>query len=198
MPKWAKWMLGAFGLLVVISIAAGGTNKTTSSSPNTEKSSGRASVTCGSKATDDCTPHVGSDDSTRVDALIWRLSSVRQVATIGEQQYGGGAKANGVFLVLKLRVHSDKNESATLTDSTIKLETHGNTYDADSDGTIAAMGAGEQPFFLDTIGPDSDRRGTVVFDVPRSVLGQKTEVRFNELGFGSTHAYIVLPSQIPS
>jgi hypothetical protein len=123
---------------------------------------------------------------------------VRQTATIGEQQYGAGASANGVFVVLKLRVHSDKNESATLTDSTIKLETHGNTYDADNDGTIAAMAAGEQPFFLNTIGPDSSRRGIVVFDVPRSILGQKVEVRFNELGFGSTHGYIVLPSQIPS
>jgi hypothetical protein len=198
MPKWAKWMLGAFGLLVVISIATSGSNKNTSSSPNTEKSSRRTTVKCDSKATDDCTPHVGSNNSTRVDALIWRLSSVRQTATIGEQQYGGGARANGVFLVLKLRVHSDKNESATLTDSTIKLETHGNTYDADNDGTVAAMGAGEQPFFLDTIGPDSDRRGTVVFDVPRTVLEHKTELRFNELGFGSTHGYIVLPSQIPS
>jgi len=197
MPKWANWTLGAFGLLVVISIAAGGSNKNTSS-PGTEKSSTGHKVTCGSKAADDCTPHVGSNDSTRVDALIWRLSSTRQTATIGEQQYGGGAKANGVFLVLKLRVHSDKNESATLTDNTIKLETNGNTYDADNDGTIAAMGAGEHPFFLDTIGPDSDRRGTVVFDVPRKVLGQKIEVRFNELGFGSTHGYIVLPSLISS
>jgi hypothetical protein len=198
MPKWAKWMLGAFGLLVVIGIAAGGSNTNTSGSPDTEKSSARVAVPCGSKATDDCTPHVGSNDSTRVDALIWRLSSVRQTATIGEQQYGGGARANGIFVVLKLRVHSDKNESATLMDSTIKLETRGNTYDADNDGTIAAIGAGEEPFFLDTIGPDSDRRGTVVFDVPRSVLDHKVEVRFNELGFGSTHGYIALPSQIPS
>jgi hypothetical protein len=198
MPQWAKWMLGAFGLLVVISIAAGGSSKNTSSSPSTEKSSASDKVTCGSKATDDCTPHVGFSHSTRVDALIWRLSSASQTATIGEQQYGAGAKASGVFLVLRLRVHSDKNESATLTDSTIKLETHGNTYDADNDGTIAAMSTGEQPFFLDTIGPDSDRRGTVVFDVPRSVLDQKIEVRFNELGFGSTHGYIILPSHIPS
>lgn len=134
----------------------------------------------------------------RVDALIRRLTSVRRAQTIGDQQYGLGEKANGVFLVLNLGVHSDRNESATLIDSTIKLEVDGNTYDADSDGTIAAMGSGQEPFFLDTIGPDSDLRGTVVFDVPHSVLDQKPEVRFNELGFGSTQGYIRLPSRIPS
>ena len=96
--------------------------------------------------------------------------------------------------MLKLKVRSDKNESATLSDNSIKLETNGNTYDADSDGSIAAIGAGQEPFFLDTIGPDSDRRGTVVFDVPRKVLAQKIEVRFNELGFGETHGYIRRPS----
>jgi hypothetical protein len=55
-------------------------------------------------------------------------------------------------------------------------------------------GRPEEPFFLDTIGPDSDRRGTVVFDVSRKVLSQKIEARFNELGFGETHGYIRLPS----
>jgi hypothetical protein len=53
---------------------------------------------------------------------------------------------------------------------------------------------GDQPFFLDTVGPDSDRNGTVVFDVPKSKLGSKMEVRFGELGFGETHGYIRLPS----
>jgi Domain of unknown function (DUF4352) len=212
MPKWAKWTLGIFGLLVVISIATGGASTNTTNSPAVTQtaagdtdaakpSSGGThakTATCGSRATDGCTPHVGPNDSVRVDALIWRLASVRQAKTIGDRQYGLGEKANGVFLVLDLRVHSDKDESATLIDSTIKLETGGNTYDADSDGTIAAMGAGQEPFFLDTIGPDSDRRGTVVFDVPRNILDQKLEIRFNELGFGSTHGYIRLPGRIPA
>ena len=144
MPKWAKWTLGIFGLLVVISIASSGGSKNTSKSqdaakvasgetPAAKAPSGDTTATCGSKATDECTPHVGPSNSARVDALIWRLTSVRQTQTIGEQQYGLGAKANGVFLVLNLSVHSDRNESATLTDSTIKLETDGNTYDADND-----------------------------------------------------------------
>jgi Domain of unknown function (DUF4352) len=158
-------------------------------------SSAKKSSSCGSKATNDCTPHRSSNASVRVDALIWRVRSATTAKTIGDQTYGLGAKANGRFVIVKLRVHSDKNESATLTDNVIKLEINGNTYDADTDGTVAVLGeGGDQPFFLDTIGPDSDRNGIVVFDVPKSKLGGKIEVRFAELGFGETHGYIRLPS----
>jgi hypothetical protein len=138
---------------------------------------------------------VASTGSVRVDALIWRIKSARTAKTIGDQSYGLGAKANGRFVVVKLKVHSDKNESAQLSDNVIKLEIGGNTYDPDNDGTVAVMGSGgDQPFFLDTVGPDSDRNGTVVFDVPTSKLRDKVEVRFGELGFGETHGYIRLPN----
>jgi hypothetical protein len=149
---------------------------------------------CAKKATDDCIPHVGFGGSVRVDALIWKVTSVRVADALGDQEYGLGAKANGRFVVVTLRVHSEKNESATLTSDVAKLEVGGNTYSTDSDGTIAAMGSGEEPFFLEDIGPDSDVTGKVVFDVPAKVLSRKVEIRFNELGFGSTHGYIRLPA----
>ena len=151
---------------------------------------------CGTKATDDCTPHVSFGGSVRVDALVWKVQSVRAATALGDQQYGLGAKANGRFVVVTLKVHSKKNESATLTDNAFQLEVDGNKYDTDSDGTIAAMGAGEEPFFLEDIGPDADVTGKVVFDVPKSVLSKKVEMRFNELGFGSTHGYIDISSQL--
>lgn len=173
----------------VVMTACASTDDQGSGSSSTGKS-----ANCGTKATDDCTPHVGSNGKVRVDALIWRLKSAKTADTIGDQQYGLGAKASGRFIIVKLKVHSDKDQSATLTDESIKLEVNGNTYDADNDGTVAAIGSGEQPFFLDTIGPDADRSGTVVFDVPKKVLKKKIEVRFNELGFGETHGYIQLPS----
>lgn len=176
-----KWMLCAGAM--ALALGAAGCATTGSSSGG----SGGSKAACGTRATDSCTPHVGSSGHVRVDALVWHLTSARTAKAIGNQQFGLGAKANGVFVIVKLRVHSDKNQSATLTDDAVKLEVRGNTYDADSDGTVAAMGAGEQPFLVDTIGPDSDRNGTVVFDVPPRVLREGPELRFNELGFGSTH-----------
>jgi hypothetical protein len=186
-------------MLVVASTALGCAATDTSTSSSTSDSGGSSSKqakkkSCGIKATDSCTPHVGPAGKVRVDALVWKIVSATTAKTIGDQQYGLGAKANGRFVILKLKVHSVRDQSADLSDNVIKLEINDNTYDADNDGTVAAVGAGEQPFFLDTIGPDSNRNGTVVFDVPPRKLKGKVEARFNELGFGSTHGYIRLPS----
>lgn len=192
---------GAVTCCAGLGMAGCGTTDAESGSSSDSKSSSTLSKSkekpssCGTKATDDCTPHVASNGSVRVDALIWKVRSVKTAQAIGDQTYGLGAKATGRFVIVKLKVHSEKNESAQLSDDVIKLEIGGNTYDPDNDGTVAVMGSGaEQPFFFDTVGPDSDRNGTVVFDVPKSKLKGKVEVRFGELGFGETHGYIRLPS----
>lgn len=210
MRKALKWIVLGFVGLVVIAAIAGGSSDSDNSSSGSDKSSESASADdgskttaskksdsdagCGIKATDDCTPHVGSDGKVRVDALVWKVRSARVAKTIGDQTYGLGAKASGRFVIVKLKVHSDKDESAQLSDNVLKLEVDGNAYDPDNDGTVAAIGDGQQPFFFDSIGPDSDKNGTVVFDLPASKLGKKIEVRVGELGFGETHGYIELPS----
>ena len=96
---------------------------------------------------------------------------------------------------LNLNVRSDKNESATLTDAIVSIETSdGNVYKADSDGTIAAIGDGDDPLWFEDIGPDASVSSKVVFDLPSSALHKKLSVRFNELGFGSNHGYSALPT----
>jgi hypothetical protein len=211
LPKWAKWSLGIFVLLIAISALAGGEEGSDQSDKASEKeaqSSGAgseegsdeeggtgASEACGTTATDDCTPHVGPTEKVKVDALLWQIESVRTTPTIGEQTYGLGEKANGIYIVANLEVTSTKDESATLSDDVVTLVVDGgNTYNTDSDGTFAAMGEGQEPFFLTDIGPDSTISGPVVFDVPPSVLGKKLELSFGELGFGSTKGFIRLPS----
>ena len=125
---------------------------------------------------------------------MWGVKSARTTPTIGEQQYGLGEKANGVFIVADLSVTSKKDESATISDDVIKLIVNGgNTYSADSDGTFAAMTDGQEPLFLTDIGPDSTLTAPVVFDVPASVIGKKLELSFSELGFGSSQGFIRLP-----
>jgi hypothetical protein len=212
---WYKrpWVI-ILGVLILIGIVAGGGSDSGDDNPDSgteqavqnapppppsdtaeqEDAEPAAADDCGFTATDDCTPHVLMGKTVRVDAMIWRVDSVRVAQTIGDQQYGLGAKADGAFVIVKLRVRSDKDESATLSDDVVKLETHGNTYDPDNDGSVAAIGAGDEPFFLETIGPDSTERGTVVFDVPKKVLSQTVELRFGELGFGPTHGYIRIPN----
>ena len=42
-------------------------------------------------------------------------------------------------VVVKLKAASKKDESVTLSDNVIKLEVNGNTYDPDSDGSVARV-----------------------------------------------------------
>src|SRR5205085_1040402 len=149
---------GAFALL------SGGANSCSTSNSGSNKSSGgnaaSSSAACGTKATDDCTPRVGPSGTVEVDALLWHLLSARTAQSIGDTSIGAGAKANGIFVVVKLRVRSKRTDSVTLSGDVIKLEVNGKRYDTDNSGTTAAIGAGQQPFFLDTIGPDSTVTGT--------------------------------------
>jgi len=148
---------------------------------------------CGTEASSDCTPHVGPDGNVRVDALIWQVTDARTATTLGDSTIGLDEQADGVFVVVDLKVRSDKDESVTLTDTAFQLEVGGNTYDTDSDGTFAAIGTGDDPLFFEDIGPDATIQGPVVFDVPANAVKNQPEMRFNELGFGSSHAYISLP-----
>lgn len=150
---------------------------------------------CGTEATDDCTPHVGAKGSVKVDGLVWKLKNVETAASIGDQTYGLGEKANGIYIIADLTVTSTKDESVTITEEAINLVAEeGNTYSTDSDGTFAAIGDGQEAFFFEDIGPNSTLDGVVVFDVPKSLLKSKLlELEFGELGFGDTHGYIALP-----
>ncbi len=148
---------------------------------------------CVNRATDDCTPHVAMGHQVRVDALYWKVTSVKTAESIGDTEYGLGEKADGRFVIVNLKVRSDRDESATLTDEIVQIEIDGNTYKPDSDGTIAAIGSGADPLWFDDIGPDATMRSKVVFDVPPSALSKQISVRFGELGFGTTRGYIDLP-----
>lgn len=194
---------GLLALLVIGSIAGGSSDSTkTDSEPDTappaassdDPAPASSDSACTNKATDDCTPEVASNRAVRVDALTWSVLGTRTTKTIGDQQYGLGEKADDTFLVVTIKVKSNKDESATLSDDNIKLVgSNGNTYSADSEGTIAVIGSGEESLFFEDIGPDQSHTSKVVFDVPQSVLDSGAKLRFNELGFGETHGFIKLP-----
>jgi Domain of unknown function (DUF4352) len=174
-------------------IVAGCGSSSSSSGSKTTKNTGNKPAGCGIKATSSCTPRVGPNGSVTVDTLTWRVVDATKTKTIGDVSSGLGAKANGEFVVVKLKVTNGKSKSVDLTNNAVKLENDGKTYDPDSSGTAAAIGAGEKPLFLETLGPDVTLTSKVVFDVPPSVLSGSPQMRFGELGLGTTKGYIALP-----
>src|SRR4051794_7809064 len=208
-----KWILGAIGALIAISVIANGSSTTTEKNGDASGSNSASSKSSSTKskkaeqkdkanddpekpnnASDDYTPHVAATGQVTVDGIVYSVTSVEQRKSIGDSSLGLDEKASGTYLVVSLSAHSTKGQTETLTDETFKVTYDGGPeYSADNDGTVALTmeGSGsEKPFFLTDIQPDSDEKGAIVFDVPNAALGQKLELRVNELGFGSTHGFI--------
>jgi hypothetical protein len=144
-------------------------------------------------ASDSNTPSVGPHGSVEVDTLRWRLRNAQTMKSIGDQQYGLGSKANGVYIVAELSVKNNKSESVTLTPEVVSLVVGDKTYSTDSNAETALIGSGASTFLLEDLGPDVTLTGKTAFDIAPAVLNQHPQLRFNELGYGSTHAYIALP-----
>jgi hypothetical protein len=174
---------------VAIASCAGNTS---TSSTGSASSGSAAKKSCGFKATDSCTPKVGVHGKVRVDALVWRLVGVRATKTLSNAL--GATRADGTFIVATVKVHSVKDQSATMTSDVVKLKDGNRTFSGSDKGETAVLASGGEPFLLRDIGPDTTVSGKVVFDVPKSVLRRHPQLQFNELGFGSTHGYIALPA----
>lgn len=167
--------------LIVLGVGCGTTGgESSNSNPGENASSGN-------------TPHVGPKGSVEVDTLRWRLKKAKTAKTIGNQEYGLGAKANGIYVIAGLSVNNNKNESVTLTSETVSLVSGEKVFKPDTKAEVALIGQGGNTFLAEDVGPGVTAHGEVAFDVPPSILKKHPELRFNELGFGETHGYIALP-----
>lgn len=199
LPRWAQIGIPIVAILVIVGAATGGdeSDKSVSTSDTPKTTPTAADEDKGDStenASDSNTPSVGPRGSVEVDTLRWRLSGARATKTIGDQQYGLGAKANGVFVVVELSVKNNKSESVTLTSETVSLVAGDKTYSSDSNAETALIGTGAKTFLLEDLGPGVTLTGKTAFDVAPEVLHQHPQLRFNELGYGSTHGYIALPA----
>jgi hypothetical protein len=209
LPRWAQFAIPIVVLLIVVSAAAGG-GESDDSTGTADKSAGAVSDTAGKNTTvetakydegndpsenasDSNTPSVGPRGSVEVDTLRWHLRNAQTATTIGDQQYGLGSKANGIYVVVELSVTNNKSESVTLTSEAVSLVAGDKTYSTDSSAETALIGSGAKTFLFEDLGPGVTLTGQTAFDIAPAVLNQQPQLRFNELGFGSTHGYIALP-----
>lgn len=217
LPKWVQIGAPIIVVLIIIGAVAGGGEKKKSGSSESNNSAsetkpvdstssggGGDSSSSGEgeselsgdpseNASGDNTPVVGPNGSVEVDTLRWHLKSAETTKTIGDQEYGLGSKANGIYVVAHLSVENNKSESVTLTSEVVNLVAGEATYSSNTQAETALIGEGESTFFLEDLGPEVTAKGTVVFDVAPGVLQRHPKLQFNELGFGDTHGYIILP-----
>jgi hypothetical protein len=192
-------------LLVAFALATQGSggcgSSSSSSSSSSPSSSGGSSGSSGegsshnnpsANASDSNTPSVGPSGSVEVDKLRWRLVHAERASSIGDPEVLG-AKANGEFVVATLHVTNNKSDTASLTDDVVSLRAGGKDYKVSSNAQTALSGGGAKPLLFEEVGPEVSTTVRVGFDVPPQVLHEHPQLRFKELGFGPTHAYIALP-----
>ncbi len=85
-------------------------------------------------------------------------------------------KANEKFVVLEVTLKNNGNEAVTVDSSFFKLKLGDKTYEADNTGSISANqsddGSIDNSFFLQSLNPDSEMNGKVVFDVAEDVANR--------------------------
>lgn len=175
----SRFIVGWLAAVMIVVAGACGSGSGSSSS----------SADCGNEASDNCTPTVRASQSLTVDAITYRLKGASTAGTVGDPALLG-AKAKGVFVIIKLRAKSNRKETGTFSQEMFKLVAGGKEYSADD----AAITAFDQNFFYEDIGPDTSATGKLAFDVAPKVLNNNPKLKIGELGFGSTYGYIELPN----
>lgn len=157
-----------------------------SMSPSAKASSGSSK---GAVGTQDNPAKIGQ--TVELAGTRYTVKKARTAKTLGDQQYGMGAKANGIFVVVTLKIENMKTETKTFTDSAAKfVAPNGATYSTDSNGTMASITGNQQPLLFADMQPNLPRTGLLVFDVPPSTL-KGGLLKLSDL-FGQGDAYINL------
>jgi hypothetical protein len=186
----------AITLLVGVVGAASGCGESKSSSGTTS----RPATGPGSKgnepnknASEENTPSVGPNGSVEVDDLRWRLIHAETTHTIGEPESPVKATANGVFVLTTLHVTNKKHETVTMTSEVVALNAEKKEYKPSTEADTALTGQGGKTFLIQELTPEESLEGKAAFDVPPQVLNEHPQLRFKELGVGSSHGFIALP-----
>ncbi len=98
----------------------------------------------------------------------YRVTKVTTKSTLGDPAIGG-AKADGIFVVVSLELTNNKSETKTFSDGSAKIVSSDGKEYSTSSNAILALGAGES-LLLKDIQPSLTTRGKLVFDVPPSKL----------------------------
>jgi hypothetical protein len=144
--------------------------------------------TCAQKATGSHTPHVGSGGCVFVDTQTWRVIAATSAKRLGSTYTR--KTADGIFLVLRVRVTNGKSKSVTLNSDIAKLEVKGDEYSPDTDGLTALQLSGKPVLFLKNLGPHVTTTAWLAYDVPKGALRKAPEVCFHEIGYGSSKGCI--------
>ncbi|OAI85156.1 hypothetical protein AYO36_11505 [Exiguobacterium sp. KKBO11] len=120
----------------------------------------------------------GVNDQVKVGKLTYVVNDVKMVDTLSNVL--GEKKTSGQFLVIGLTILNGDKEERFVDSNMFKVNVSDTEYSADTELDLYANEDG-MGFFLETINPNIEKTGNIVFELPKQVKNPKLEV---SSGFG--------------
>ncbi|WP_290748221.1 DUF4352 domain-containing protein [Exiguobacterium sp. UBA3968] len=120
----------------------------------------------------------GINDRVKVGKLTYVVNDVKMVDTLSNVL--GEKKTSGQFLVIDLTILNGDKEERFVDSNMFKVNVGDTEYSADTELDLYANEDG-MGFFLETINPNIEKTGNIVFELPKQVKNPKLEV---SSGFG--------------
>jgi len=120
----------------------------------------------------------GINDKVKVGKLTYVVNDVKMVDTLSNVL--GEKKTSGQFLVIGLTILNGDKEERFVDSNMFKVNVGDTEYSADTELDLYANEDG-MGFFLETINPNIEKTGNIVFELPKQVKNPKLEV---SSGFG--------------
>jgi len=120
----------------------------------------------------------GINDRVKVGKLTYVVNDVKMVDTLSNVL--GEKKTSGQFLVIGLTILNGDKEERFVDSNMFKVNVGDTEYSADTELDLYANEDG-MGFFLETINPNIEKTGNIVFELPKQVKNPKLEV---SSGFG--------------
>ena len=116
----------------------------------------------------------GVGDRVTLKGTAYRVTDVERAQTVGDNQFTR-VKANGTFVIVRLKLTNTEDEPATISEDNIRLiGGNGKNYSTSDDAILALD---DQPLIFEEIQPDVTEKGAFVYDLPpAAVSGAKLRV----------------------
>lgn len=120
----------------------------------------------------------GINDQVKVGKLTYVVNDVKMVDSLSNVL--GEKKTSGRFLVIGLTILNEDKEERFVDSNMFKVNVGDTEYSADTELDLYANEDG-MGFFLETINPNIEKTGNIVFELPKQVKNPMLEV---SSGFG--------------
>lgn len=161
-------LIGIFG-----SMGSGDDENTPDSADKTEEKQSEATKNDSEEQKEDT---YGIGDTVSVGDMQYTVNKVETGKEVGPSVLP--TTAGDTFLIVDLTVKNNGNEAVTVDSSFFKLKEGDKTFEADTDASMSANqnddGEITNSFFLQSLNPDVEMTGKVVFDVTEAQANSET------------------------